>query len=62
VIVDDLPQPLSGDAATAALAAWNQARACTNVSVTPGSPVASVQTETSPAPAAAVQTLTADSG
>ena len=42
VIVDDLPQPLSGDAATAALAAWNQARACTNVSVTPGAPVASV--------------------
>ena len=32
VIVDDLPQPLSGGAATAALAAWNQARSCTNVS------------------------------
>jgi hypothetical protein len=62
VIVDDLPQPLSGDAATAALAAWNQARACTNVSVTPGTPVASVQTETAPAPAAAVRTLSADSG
>ena len=62
VIVDDLPQPLSGDAATAALAAWNQARACTNVTVTPGAPVASVQTETSPAPATAVQTLSVDSG
>ena len=36
VIVDDLPQPLAGAAATAALAAWNQARACTNVSVAPG--------------------------
>jgi Bacterial capsule synthesis protein PGA_cap len=62
VIVNDLPQPLSGAAATAALAAWNQARACTNVSVTPGAPVSSVQTESAPAPAAAVQTLSADSG
>ena len=43
VIVNDLPQPLSGDAATAALAAWNQARACTNVSVTPTAPVASAR-------------------
>jgi poly-gamma-glutamate capsule biosynthesis protein CapA/YwtB (metallophosphatase superfamily) len=62
VIVDDLPQPLSGGAATAALAAWNQARSCTNVSATPGAPVASVQTETAPAPATAVQTLSTDSG
>ena len=36
VIVDDLPQPLTGAAAAAALAAWDQARACTNVSVSPG--------------------------
>ena len=62
VIVNDLPQPLSGAAATAALAAWNQARACTNVSVAPGTPVASAQTESAPAPAAAVQALSADSG
>jgi len=62
VIVNDLPQPLTGDAATAALAAWNQARACTNVSVTPGAPVASAQTESAPAPAAAVQALSTDSG
>jgi hypothetical protein len=61
-IVNDLPQPLSGGAATAALAAWNQARACTNVSVTPTAPVASAQTEGAPAPASAVQTLSADSG
>ena len=60
-IVNDLPQPLSGDAATTALAAWNQARACTNVSVTPTAPVASAQTESAPAPAAAVQTLSGDS-
>ena len=62
VIVNDLPQPLSGAAATTALAAWNQARACTNVSVAPGTPVASAQTESAPAPAAAVQALSADSG
>jgi poly-gamma-glutamate capsule biosynthesis protein CapA/YwtB (metallophosphatase superfamily) len=62
VIVNDLPQPLSGDAATTALAAWNQARACTNVSVTPTAAVASAQTESAPAPAAAVQTLSGDSG
>src|SRR6202012_3514222 len=49
VIVNDLPQPLSGDAATTALAAWNGARSCTNVSVTAGAPVASTQTESSPA-------------
>jgi len=61
-IVDDLPQPLSGDAATAALAAWNQARACTNVTQTPGGPLATEETETSPAPAAAVQQLSTDSG
>jgi Bacterial capsule synthesis protein PGA_cap len=61
-IVNDLPQPLSGDAATTALAAWNQARACTNVSATPTAPVASAQTESAPAPAAAAQTLSTDSG
>jgi Bacterial capsule synthesis protein PGA_cap len=62
VIVNDLPQPLSGDAATSALAAWNQARSCTNVSAAPGTPVASAQTETSPASPATVQALSTDSG
>ncbi len=61
-IEDDLPQPLSGTAATAALAAWNQARTCTNVSAAAGAPIASAQTETAPAPASAVQTLSVDSG
>ena len=61
-IEDDLPQPLSGTAATAALAAWNQARTCTNVSAAAGTPIASAQTETAPAPASAVQTLSVDSG
>ncbi|MGO9856227.1 MAG: CapA family protein [Acidimicrobiales bacterium] len=62
LIVDDLPQPLSGGEASAALAAWNQARSCTNVAATPGEPVADVQSETSPAPASAVQALSVDSG
>lgn len=62
LIVDDLPQPLSGEAAADALADWNAARSCTNVSATPGSSVADTTTETSPAPASAVQTLSVDSG
>jgi poly-gamma-glutamate capsule biosynthesis protein CapA/YwtB (metallophosphatase superfamily) len=61
VIEDDLPQPLTGAAATSALAAWNQARSCTNVAATPGPPMATPQTEASPAPAATVQQLSVDS-
>jgi poly-gamma-glutamate synthesis protein (capsule biosynthesis protein) len=60
VIVDDLPQPLSGAAATAALAAWNQDRACTDVTATPGTSIASSASETSPAPAADVEQLSVD--
>jgi hypothetical protein len=62
VIVNDLPQPLSGDAAMDALAAWNGARSCTNVSAAPGAPVATAQTESSPASPATVQSLATDSG
>jgi poly-gamma-glutamate synthesis protein (capsule biosynthesis protein) len=62
VIVDDLPQPLSGDDASSALAAWNAARACTDVSATAGAPISSVETESSPAPASTVQALSVDSG
>ncbi len=62
VIVDDLPQPLSGDAATSALAAWNQARSSTNVSAAPGAPLATPTTETSPASPATAQSLSVDSG
>lgn len=62
VIVDDLPQPLSGGAATAALAAWNQARACTNVAVTPGPSVATVLTESAPVSPSTAQQLSTDAG
>jgi Bacterial capsule synthesis protein PGA_cap len=62
VIVDDLPQPLDGSAADAADASWVQDRACTDVTATPGSPLASAQSETSPAPSSAEAALSVDSG
>jgi poly-gamma-glutamate synthesis protein (capsule biosynthesis protein) len=62
VIVNDLPQPLSGDAAAAAVASWNQDRACTNATATPGPALASAATETAPASPAVVQQLSTDSG
>jgi hypothetical protein len=62
VIVDDLPQPLSGAAASTAVAAWDAARDCTDVTATPSAPIASTSTETSPASAAEVQRLSVDSG
>lgn len=48
VIVDDLPQPLGGTAAVAALDSWNGARSCTDVTATAGSPLATPTTETAP--------------
>ena len=61
VIVNDLPQPLTGAAATNAVASWEQDRACTDATATPTAPLATATTETSPAPPAAVQPLTVDS-
>jgi poly-gamma-glutamate synthesis protein (capsule biosynthesis protein) len=60
LIEDELPVPLSGAAATAALANWTNARTCTDLTPGAGAPVASVATETSPAPAAVVQQLSQD--
>ncbi len=62
VIVDDLPQPLTGAAAASAVASWEQDRACTDATATPTAPMATVATETSPAPPAEVQPLTVDDG
>jgi poly-gamma-glutamate synthesis protein (capsule biosynthesis protein) len=62
VIVDDLPQPLTGAAAATALASWNAARGCTDVTATPSASIASASTESSTAPAADVQKLSIDSG
>ena len=60
VIVNDLPQPLTGAAAATAIQNWNAARACTNVTATPTTPIASPSTETSPAPPASVAQLSVD--
>jgi Bacterial capsule synthesis protein PGA_cap len=60
LIEDELPVPLSGAAATAALANWTNARTCTDLSPAPDAPVASTATETSPAPAAVAQQLSQD--
>jgi poly-gamma-glutamate synthesis protein (capsule biosynthesis protein) len=60
IIQDDLPQPLSGSAAVSALNSWNQARSCTNVVASAGAPMATIASETSPAPAAVVQQLSVD--
>jgi poly-gamma-glutamate synthesis protein (capsule biosynthesis protein) len=61
IIQDDLPQPLSGSAAVSELDSWNQARSCTNVVASAGAPMATIASETSPAPAAVVQQLSVDS-
>jgi poly-gamma-glutamate synthesis protein (capsule biosynthesis protein) len=60
VIENDLPVPLTGDDATAAVAAWNADRACINATATPGAPLADASTETAPAPASAVAQLSVD--
>jgi poly-gamma-glutamate synthesis protein (capsule biosynthesis protein) len=62
VIVDDLPQPVSGAAAAAAMASWNAARSCTDVSAIPGPPIATEASETSPVPPAEVAPLSVDRG
>jgi capsule synthesis protein PGA_cap len=60
VIVDDLPQPLGGAAATAAIAAWTSARSCTDVAAAAGAPLASTTTETSPVTPTVGQQLSVD--
>ncbi len=60
VIVNDLPQPLSGPAATRAVASWNQARSCTDVTATAGPSLATKASETSPPPPDDVAKLSTD--
>jgi poly-gamma-glutamate capsule biosynthesis protein CapA/YwtB (metallophosphatase superfamily) len=60
VIQDDLPQPLTGEAAAQALARWNQARDCTNVSSAPGQSLTTPATESAPPTVAQVQELSRD--
>jgi Bacterial capsule synthesis protein PGA_cap len=62
VIVDDLPQPLTGDAAAAAVTSWNADRSCTDASATPGPALATSATEEAPVSPAVAQQLSVDSG
>jgi hypothetical protein len=59
-IVDELPQPLSGDDAVSAIDYWLDQRACTDVAPAPGASLATLATETEPAPASTVAPLTDD--
>lgn len=45
-ILGGLPQPLTGQPATAAIQSWSSARSCTNLAVTPSSSVATMNGET----------------
>ena len=47
-ILAGLPQPLTGQPATAAVQSWNAARSCTNLAATPGPSVATMHGETGP--------------
>ena len=60
IIEGELPVPLAGAEATEALQNWTSARTCTDLSATPGAPVATTTTEASPAPAAVAQQLSVD--
>ena len=60
LIEDELPVPLSGAAATAALSNWTNARTCTDLTPGAAASLASVSTETSPAPPAVVAQLSQD--
>ena len=59
VIVNDLPQPLSGTEADNAIAAWQGDRSCTDVTATPTAPQASASSEQeAPAPSVVTQLST----
>ncbi len=45
-IVSGLPQPLSGQSATAAVVSWNGARSCTNLTAKPATSMATLKGET----------------
>jgi poly-gamma-glutamate synthesis protein (capsule biosynthesis protein) len=60
LIEGNLPVPLAGTAAATALQNWTNARTCTNLTAAPAASLATTATETSPAPAAAVQQLSVD--
>jgi poly-gamma-glutamate synthesis protein (capsule biosynthesis protein) len=57
-IVSGLPQPLSGQPATAAIDSWNSARNCTNLSAKPSTSFATLHGETRPFVAPPTTTIT----
>lgn len=57
LIQDELPIPLHGQAAAAATQRWEAARSCTDLTAHPSSALASVTSETHPAPTAVVRAL-----
>jgi poly-gamma-glutamate synthesis protein (capsule biosynthesis protein) len=65
-IVSGLPQPLSGQPATAAIDSWNSARSCTNLSAKPSTSVATLKGETkafvAPPTTTTTSTATGNSG
>jgi poly-gamma-glutamate synthesis protein (capsule biosynthesis protein) len=60
LIENELPVPLNGADATQALATWNAARTCTDLSSADGTSLATPQTESTPAPPAAAAELSVD--
>ena len=62
-IVSGVPQPLTGQPAATAIQSWNQARSCTNLSVTPTTTLATMSGQTKPfvAPAQTTTTTTTPS-
>ena len=63
-IVAGLPQPLTGQPATAAIQSWNSARSCTNLAVTPAKSAVTLSGEKTPfvAPPTTTTTSTANTG
>ncbi len=60
-IQDELPQPLAGAQAAAALQSWEAARTCTDAGAAPGPSLATPASETSPASTAVAAQLSVDS-
>jgi poly-gamma-glutamate synthesis protein (capsule biosynthesis protein) len=62
LIEDDLPVPLTGAAAAAAVGAWEAARTCTDATATPSAPLADPSTEDAPAAPSVAGQLSVDRG
>lgn len=60
LIEDEIPVPLTGADADQALANWNAARSCTDLTPAAGAPLATTATETEPASPSVVAPLSVD--